>query len=92
MMTPLAFQFNHRYDTHERTAHATVGAHTFVVKASTVEEWNCIVDRFENLTDVLRDHRKVVAELTAWKEAVPLLSPMAHVLLGDLISPPADAE
>lgn len=78
-------RFNHRYDSY--TAHVTVATHTFVIKASTLKEWNCIVDQFENLTDVLDRPDKVVRQLTLWK-AIPLLSSMAHVLLQDLNSPP----
>lgn len=67
----VVFQFNHKYNGH--IALITVYNNKFIVKATTPEEWDCIVNHFENLTDVLHDKRKVFIELNSWKD-IPLLS------------------
>jgi hypothetical protein len=71
------FQFNSKYS--GTVAIVKAINRTFVIKASSQDEWDEIIERFESLTDALDSRNAVLDELDRWV-AVPKLSRMGSVL------------
>ena len=67
----LVFQFNHKY-LGSNIAIVNVKKCKFIIKASSQDEWDEIVERFESLTDVLRNKKLVLLELKKWSAVKPL--------------------
>jgi|DEB0MinimDraft_4_1074332.scaffolds.fasta_scaffold70094_2 hypothetical protein len=67
----LVFQFNHKY-LGNNIAIVNVRKCKFIIKASSQDEWDEIVERFESLTDVLRNKKLVLLELKKWSAVKPL--------------------